>query len=69
MVNSRTTIKKIIALLIFCNVFLLQAQENTPKVSVTISNQPITSIFEIIEIRPANLAHSAAVLSDRHFLK
>ena len=42
-------IKKIIALLLFCNVFILQAQNNVPNVSINISNQPITSVFEIIE--------------------
>ena len=44
-------IKKIVVFLLFCNVFIVEAQENIPRVSLTISNQPITSIFEIIEQR------------------
>ena len=43
------SIKKIIIFLLLCNVLGLRAQEKVPTVSVTINNQPITSIFEIIE--------------------
>lgn len=42
-------IKIIVALFLLCNVSTLIAQDNIPKVSVTINNQNIISVFEIIE--------------------
>ncbi len=44
------SLKKILIFLLLCNISELRAQEDISTVSTTINNQPITTLFKVIEL-------------------